>query len=85
MLQNVKDAESLKIQLIGTVHGQHERRLWFLFFFREKNMPGDKFYNLNNLKILITSRLPMFSNDFGQWVKNELHRKIKFEILFGLR
>lgn len=32
-------------------------------------MPGDKFYNLNNLKFLITSRLPMFSNDFGQWVK----------------
>lgn len=41
----------------------------FYFFFREKNMPGDKFYNLNNLKILITSRLPVFSNDFGQWVK----------------
>lgn len=67
LLQNVKDAEKLKIQLIGTVHSQHERP-WFLFF-SDKKIPGDKLYNLNNLKILIMSRLPMFSNDFGQWIK----------------
>lgn len=80
---NVKDSEMLKIQLIDTAHSQLEQSP--RFFTKKKYSRGQTLQYKLNLKILTTSRLPVFPKDLGQWIKKfELHRKIKFKILIGL-